>query len=387
MRIAHVTDCYLPRLGGIELQVHDLAQRQAAQGHEVSVITTTGRKASAHVEDGVEVIRVAPRWTRSESISYPKGMFAVAGLRELLMSYDAVHSHISIYSPLATRATWIASRAGVPTVATSHSMWDSCERYMRHLRRLTRWANLPAVFTAVSNAAAERPRQVIGPRAAVHVVHNGVDPQRWQVEHEPGDGHTVRIAVVSRLTRRKRIAQLVEMLRIVNAGLPQGLSLDVSVMGDGDERSKIERHLRRHSMDSWVRLLGRCDRDQIRSVFARSDLFIAPATLESFGIAALEARCAGLPVLAMAGTGVADFIVHGREGWLVPSDDAMVETLSSLVRSPEVLARVAAHNRTAPSSVSWESVLHACERTYAQAAAMHNRTLVAPSERSQEVAF
>lgn len=367
--------------------MHDLAQRQAAQGHEVSVLTTTGARRGAHVDDGVEVIRVARRWTRSESIAYPTGMLAVAGLRELLIGYDVVHAHISIFSPFATRATWIASRAGVPTVATSHSMWDSCERPMRTLRRLTRWSSLPAVFTSVSDAAAERPRRVIGSRAPVHVLHNGVDPQRWRVGHEPGDGQTIRLAVVSRLTRRKRILQLVEMLRTVNEHLPPGLALDVAVMGDGDARAKIERYLHRHRMEGWVRLLGRCDRDQIRSVFSRSDLFIAPATLESFGIAALEARCAGLPVLAMAGTGVEDFIAHGHEGWLVPSDEAMVETLSSLVRSPDVLARVAAHNRTTPSSVSWDSVLGACERTYANAASLQNRVLPTSSSRSREVTF
>ena len=41
MRIAHVTDVYLPRLGGVELQVHDLAERQRAAGHETVVLTTT----------------------------------------------------------------------------------------------------------------------------------------------------------------------------------------------------------------------------------------------------------------------------------------------------------------------------------------------------------
>ena len=41
MKIVHLSDCYLPRLGGIEMQVRDLARRQTAAGHEVHVITTT----------------------------------------------------------------------------------------------------------------------------------------------------------------------------------------------------------------------------------------------------------------------------------------------------------------------------------------------------------
>ena len=39
LRIVHVSDCYLPRLGGIERQVHDLAVRQRQRGHEVQIVT------------------------------------------------------------------------------------------------------------------------------------------------------------------------------------------------------------------------------------------------------------------------------------------------------------------------------------------------------------
>ncbi len=51
MRIAHVSDCYLPRLGGIEMQVHDLATRQRAAGHETTVITQTPVQAGASGRD------------------------------------------------------------------------------------------------------------------------------------------------------------------------------------------------------------------------------------------------------------------------------------------------------------------------------------------------
>ena len=53
---------------------------------------------------------------------------------------------------------------------------------------------------------------------------------------------------------------------------------------------------------------------KIRELLQRCDVYLAPATLESFGIAALEARSAGLPVIGMAGGGISDFIEHGVEG-------------------------------------------------------------------------
>ena len=60
MRIALVSDCYPPRLGGIEAQVHDLAGRLVGAGHEVEVVTATpdGGGARTVVEGGVVVHRV-----------------------------------------------------------------------------------------------------------------------------------------------------------------------------------------------------------------------------------------------------------------------------------------------------------------------------------------
>ncbi|MSX95581.1 MAG: glycosyltransferase, partial [Actinobacteria bacterium] len=55
MKIALISDCYVPRLGGIEMQVHDLARHLQLAGHEVVVVTTT---AGPDVVDGVSVHRV-----------------------------------------------------------------------------------------------------------------------------------------------------------------------------------------------------------------------------------------------------------------------------------------------------------------------------------------
>lgn len=380
MKIIHVTDCYQPRLGGIELQVRDLAARQARLGHRVTVLTSTAPGPSgepgcpaALAPEPVEVIRICGRRARPEGIGYRAAFASARGLGEVLADYDAVHTHVSIFSPLAMLATRAAASSGVATVATSHSMWARSEHHLALLRRIVGWADLPAVWTAVSTVAAEPLRRVIGDRAPVSVLPNGVDPPEWRVEPCGGPPGVLRIAVVSRLARRKRVLQLIEVLQIVNDGLPGGNGLHVEVLGDGPQRAEIERYLRRHRMEGWIRLRGRCDRQQIRETFARSDLFIAPATLESFGIAALEARCAGLPVVARAGTGVEDFVAHDREGWLVESDAAMVETLSFLARTPEALARVANHNRVAPPSVSWASVLELAEAAYAQAVALQGR--------------
>lgn len=381
MRIVHVSDCYLPRLGGIELQVHDLACRQAAAGHEVTVLTTTaGSDGAVETLDlvgagpsAIEVRRAPGKRGQPERIVYRTTRRGTAALLESLDRYDAVHVHASSFSPLAFLAAHHASRRGVPTVATVHSLWAKATPLFRGADLLTGWGEWPVMWSAVSNAAAASLRRIVGGKYPVTILPNGIDQSEWRVTPAAGPPDVLRIAAVSRLAHRKRLVHLVQMMHAVHDRLPPGVSLEVRILGEGPQRREIERYLRRHHIDGWVHLLGRRSRAEIRSVFAGTDLFVAPASLESFGIAALEARCAGLPVVALAGTGVQDFVEHGREGWLVRSDSAMVETLISLARSPEVVAHVATHNRTVPASISWAGVLEGCEDLYRRAAHRHGR--------------
>ena len=166
----------------------------------------------------------------------------------------------------------------------------------------------------------------------VPVLPNGVQPELWQTHRLPRRPDRVVLVSVMRLAARKRPMQLLAMLRAARAQLPPELRLEAKIIGDGPKRRAMAGYLRKHRMD-WVELTGQLDQPAIREVFADADLYLSPARLESFGIAALEARCAGLPVIALAGTGVSDFISHDRNGLLVADDAGMVEAICALASS------------------------------------------------------
>jgi glycosyltransferase involved in cell wall biosynthesis len=130
----------------------------------------------------------------------------------------------------------------------------------------------------------------------------------------------------------------------------------------------MERYLARHGMTEWVSLPGRYTREQIAKVLESADVFVAPAPRESFGIAALEARAAGLPVVARAQSGVADFVAHGTEGLLGRDLAALAEAVARLCVDTGLRERITAHNRsTTPSAGAWPTVLAGFDRAYAQA--------------------
>jgi len=371
VKIAHVSDCYLPRLGGIELQVRDLAQRQVAAGHEVTVFTTTVDPEAPTEDELTAVVRVdhlGQRHRRRQAagrIRYRDSWRARAAFRE--EKFDAVHVHASTFSLLAYLVAGEAARQGVPTVITLHSLWSKAEPLFHAFRYATGWTKWPLVWTAVSDAAADPLRRVIRERGQVAILPNGIDPDEWQVPVRRADPNVFRIAAVMRLAPRKRPLHLLRTLQQARRLTPANVTLEVEILGDGPERPQMERFIVRHDMQGWVRLAGRVGREEIRQVYARSDLFVAPATYESFGIAALEARCAGLPVLARAGTGVAEFVVDGRDGHLVGSDHDMARVIAGMAGLDPawVLAQPLG---PIPRRVTWDSVVDHCDELYEAAA-------------------
>lgn len=369
MRIVHVTDFYLPRLGGIEMQVSDLARRQAEAGHDVQVLTCSPPDPGAVAGGGpVRVTRL------------PTGAFGLPGPAALRRAgrlvggdVDVVHVHVGVGSPLAFWTARAAARCGVPTVVTIHSVWWRVAPVFRALHVLGGWRHLPVQWTAVSEVAAAPARRILGAGTDVAILGNGVDASAWCVPHRAAarPGGPVVVAAVMRLAARKRPLPMLDLLQQARALLPADLPVEVVVVGDGPQRAAVQRRLTRRGMADWVHLTGRLDRAAIRDVYRRADVFLAPARLESFGIAALEAHCAGLPVVALRAGGIGEFVEHGRNGLLGDDDAELAALLARLCRDPALRRRLTG---TPPAAhLDWACTLPYTEELYRRAGARAGR--------------
>lgn len=362
VRILHVSDCYLPRLGGIEVQVADLVRMQREAGDTVEVATATRGEALPGVH------RIVARMPFDLPV-HPRG---VGKLTRLMTASrpDVVHVHAGAVSPFAWMGVRAAVRAGLPVVVTVHSMWDPATRALyTALRFVFEWHRWGLVATTVSNAAAAPIRAVAGRGTPVHVVSNGLDVSGWRpVGGGPPQDGEVHIVAVGRFAPRKQPVRLLRLLREARARVPAHVPMRATVIGEGPARGSMERFLAANRMNTWVSLPGRHTRAQIAKVLASADLFIAPAPRESFGIAALEARAAGLPVVARSQSGVADFVKHGKEGLLGRSFDDLVSAVVRLSTDTALRESIAEHNRaTPPTAGSWPLILEGFERCYSSA--------------------
>jgi glycosyltransferase involved in cell wall biosynthesis len=361
LRIGLVTDCYVPQVGGIEMQVHDLAQRLQAAGHEVVVITPT---AGPSVVDGVRVRRLDVPLLPFNIPFTPK---SIRMTTDLLADerVDVAHFHGGVVSPLSYVAAYTTQRAGIPTVITAHCLWSYATPIFRVLDLAFHWSRWNVVFSAVSSVAAEPIRRIVGPGGDVIVLPNGIDQTDWEVTPQPRDPDHVTVVSVMRLAPRKRPMHLLRMIRDARDRMPpDSPTFRLVVVGEGPERPSLERFIRANALGDVVSLPGRRTREQIRELFSRSDVFIAPANLESFGIAALEARCSGLPVVAKQRTGIREFVADGREGLLAGSDGDMTDKLVRIIRDADLRVRIAEHNRRTPVAVDWPTVVEQNLKAY-----------------------
>jgi glycosyltransferase involved in cell wall biosynthesis len=354
MRILHVCDSYLPQLGGIELHVDDLAARQRGSGDEVRVATLTPSGDETEV-DVVRLPRIGP---------FPR-LGANARLNRLVADYDVVHAHVSLVSPLAWAAVKQASRLGVATMLTMHSMLPRGAS-AQALRPLLWRVPGSTVLSAVSTVAADALGRAV-PNREVHILPNGIEPRDW---HWLGDrAHSTPLTLVStmRTTRRKRPLPLLRILREVRRTVPDQIAIRAVLVGAGPQDRAVRRELRRTGLGSWVVQAGQLERAEILRVLSAAHLYLAPAKLESFGIAALEARCAGLPVIGMARSGLSDFIDDGTAGYLVDTDEQMAALTARLLTHPDQLETIRSHNLQHPPSTDWAGVLELHRRLYARA--------------------
>ncbi|WP_446663840.1 glycosyltransferase family 4 protein [Flexivirga sp. B27] len=375
LRIVHVADSFPPDVGGIERQVEALALAQRADGHSVSVITAVNKDGAeeydaAHAgRDGLDVRRgLRTRWL---TIAFPSLNHSVVAEVLDREPVDVVHAHFTVASPIAIYAARAASRRGIPVAVTVHSVWWKVAAAHRFVSGVFFGPSvMRVVYSGVSSMIARHIKRVYPHCGDVSVVPNLVDTDWWAPTrpsaHRAGDPD-FRVVLVGRLKKRKHIDEFIEIMSRVKAKVPDGTPVSVSIVGAGPRHDDLVQQIEELDLGEWVELLGHRTPEQIRDLLHDADLFVAPSRQEAFGIAALEARSAGVPVLGYTFTGLVDFVESGVEGLLVEDADDMVESLAKLLVDAEQVEGLKASTRSRRPAVTRADALAATYAFYERA--------------------
>lgn len=336
------------------MQVRATALAQRDRGDHVTIITAT--PGTSEPDPGVDVVRLAANLP-FETPVHPRGIQLIrAALQEIRP--DVVHIHAGGVSPFAWMGI-IAAR-GLPTVVTVHSMWGAiAQRSFAPLARTEQ----PFVTTAVSTVAARAVASTIDDD--VLVTPNAIDPAPWRAS-APIAHDGIHIVGTLRFAPRKRVMSLLQSLRDARRWVSPDIRMKATIAGDGPLMGRARNFVISHSLD-WIDLPGRVSRDELATLYASADIFVQPTVHESFGLAALEARAAGLPVIGFAGSGLTEFITDNVNGLLIHGNAGMSAAIRRLVSDDDLRLRFARYNREQPVMHTWEHTLRELDTAYAAA--------------------
>jgi glycosyltransferase involved in cell wall biosynthesis len=352
VRVALACDWFLPRVGGIELHLRDLALALRDAGVDARIVTTTRGEP---LVDGVPVHRVRTPLVPGAGVAYLPGMRYEIERLIRHEAFDVVHAHASVVSPVAYAAAVAARRAGVASLVTFHSMLYRSSFLLGASEALFSWSERGVVLSAVSSVVAAQVARWI-PGASVGVLPNGLDTSFWRAPSNAVPDGEIVFASAIRLSRKKRPLRLIrafaDAVRFV-AGRP---AMRLVVAGAGPDAVPMRRLADELGVGDRVELPGHLSRAALRDLYARAHAFVLPSERESFGIAALEARAAGLPVIAMLASGVRDFVRQGVDGLLARDDAELSRHISRVALDAPFRDYVRHRNSLTPPPYDWRDV-------------------------------
>jgi glycosyltransferase involved in cell wall biosynthesis len=291
-------------IGGAERVVVDLATRSEQTGaeHVVALITPNRALAAYFAKAGVRVHDRGP--ARENPLAYlyrSLGPSDVAWLANHIATdaIDVVHTHTFGSHVLGTRA---ARRARRPQVRSEHHVMHYFDASSSPF---TRWAaerteRFVAVSEYVKRVLIESVPRLAGRMA---VVRNGVDTTYFSPrDRGPGD---FCVGIVCRLTGWKRVHLAIEAAAMAG--------VDLVVIGDGEERARLEALARRRN--ARVRFEG--FQPDPRPLVAACDAILSTSESEPLGLSVLEALAMARPVIAFAAGGIPEIVENDATGMLV----------------------------------------------------------------------
>ncbi len=333
-----------PRAGGAERHLLEIFGR-LAERHQITLVTSgyPGARPVASVA-GMAVVRVG-------------GTFDFAVRAPFVIRRLLARRRFDLLIEDLNKIPLILPRS-IPRLMLAHHLWGSVAFAAAPwpIALLTWLAEQPLhLIYAGAEIAAVSPstrHELIArgvPSDRIVVVENAVDPPP---DETPSRTEEPLFVYVGRLQRYKRIDLLIEAARMLQH---EGRRFRVAIVGNGPDRSRLERMVRRsdHLPVEFLGAIGDTERDDL---LARAWANVLMSRKEGYGLTVLEAARMGTPSVVAFAPGLQDAVRHLEDGLWVPYHHlpTLADALRYLIDNPEAVAKLGGAARKRVSSRSWD---------------------------------
>jgi N-acetyl-alpha-D-glucosaminyl L-malate synthase BshA len=345
--------CY-PTFGGSGVLATELGKALAQKGHLVHFITYQQPVRLGGFTPNILYHEVqVPTYPLFD---YPPYETALASTMVDVIKnndLDLLHVHYAIpHASAAYMAKQILKKEGknIPVITTLHGTDITLVgRDKTYAPVVTFSINESDAITAVSQNLRDETFKHFDITKEIEVIVNFVDVSRFN--RKPIDAFKKVIAPngervllhASNFRKIKRVQDVVKIFAEVNKQIPSKLLF----VGDGPERSTAEDLARELGVCDEIRFVGK--QEQMEDILVIADLFLLTSEYESFGLAALEAMAAGVPVVSTNAGGLGEINIHGETGFMseVGDVDSMSKQALSILKDDTTLnqfkARASSH--------------------------------------------
>ncbi len=333
MRVCLVYDCLFPHtVGGGERWYRNVAERLAADGHEVTYLTLRQweRGGKPDLDKRIKVVIAGPKMALYTDSGrrriLPPLVFGAGVLWHLLRnrsSYDVVHTCAFPYFSLLAAAL-VRPLAGFELVVDWFEVWS--RSYWRDylggvggrvgdlVQKMC--VRVPQKAFCFSELHAERLREE-GLRGQVTVLRGMYDGGTEPTEAIPADPV---VLFAGRLIPEKQAPLGVAAIAVAQRRVP---GLEGEFLGDGPERAALEAAIVEHGLSATVKALGFADAATVDSEMRRALCMLLPSRREGYGMVVVEAAARGTPSVVVAGedNAATELIVPGVNGMIATGSD------------------------------------------------------------------
>lgn len=254
---------------------------------------------------------------------------------------DIIHANFG--TPDGIAAALISRETGIPLVITEHQakLRDFLNKKLIGKQMLFAYHTAMRVI-CVSSFSAGIIKDFCNTLSNIVVIPNGVDFSRFSLRLA---GTSPQKAIyVGYLIKHKGVHILLHAMAVL---MHRGMKLELSIVGDGNEKDNLKALCRSLGIDNHVKFHGEKKADKVASLMSQHDFMIHPSFIESFGIVMVEALAAGLPVLSTYNGGAEDIITDEIGILVKPNDvEALAEGIITMMNkwasyNPAILRKIA----------------------------------------------